>query len=154
MYEEHIDYVPLGPDSPEVLEAEANGTLCDAGAPITDPAWEIDRRTKAYIKAHRLPNDAKTYSRVLRQTLAGDAVLSVRYLGAAGRVHALGPAAQAVTDRVRADPKLSGEDGQTLIRFAELLTKVDPRGGDFVSHLHRCLQYFPDLNALYKAGQL
>jgi hypothetical protein len=144
MYGEHIDYEhhPLTEDSPEVLKARRNGTL--GGEPISDPAHEVDRRAKAHIAYLHQQDTAETYSAAVRHVLHDDPVLSVRYLGAAG----------IVSDRVKQDPKLSSDDGRTLVSFAELLAKVDPRGGSMVEHLHRCLKYFPDLNRLYKAGQL
>jgi hypothetical protein len=140
---EHVEFEPLSDDSIEVVEARRNHTL--AGEPITDVSFEVDRRVKAYIAHRRLQDDSETYSTVLRHVLSEDGPLAQRYLSTA---------AQVVSDRVKQDPKLSSADGHTLIAFAELLAKVDPRGGSMVEHLHRCLKFFPDLNALYKSGAL
>src|SRR5437870_2991777 len=95
--EEHIDYVPLTDDSPEVLEAIRNGTL--AGEPISDPAHEVDRRANAHIAYLHQQDTAETYSDAVRHVLHDDPVLSVRYLGAAGLV----------AERVKHDPGLSSD---------------------------------------------
>jgi hypothetical protein len=139
---EHVDYVPLGPDSPEVLEAIANGTLYDAGVPITDPAKEIDRRAHSYIRHHRLSDDAETYSNVLKHVLHQDPVLSGRYLSAAGIVR----------DRMLQHPALSSADGELLVRFADLLVKTE--GGDMPTRLQEILKRWPGLSNAYRTGTL
>jgi hypothetical protein len=145
MYEERITFTPLTEESFEVQEARLNHTL--AGEPVEDKdvSFEVDRRVRAFIAARRLEDTAEVYGTVLKLVLLEDRPLATRYLGTA---------AQVVTDRVKADPKFGSDDGRTLVAFAELLTRVDPRGGSFVDHLHRCLRFFPDLGALYKSGQL
>jgi hypothetical protein len=145
MHEEHIDYEhhPLTEDSPEVLEAIANGTLYDAGEPITDPGKEIARRTRAYIQARRLPDTPQVYSTVLRHTLSADPKLAREYLSTG---------AQAVTDRVKAHPPLASSDGHLIVDFANLLVKTE--GGSMPERLHQILKYWPGLNKTYKAGTL
>jgi hypothetical protein len=140
MHEEHIEFEALSEDSFEVQEARRNHTL--AGEPIEDVSFEVDRRTKAYIKAHRLPNDAETYGTVLKHVLHEDPALSVRYLSAAGIVR----------DRMLQHPSLNSADGKLLVDFADLVVKTD--GGSMPERLQEILKRWPGLSNAYKTGTL